>query len=121
MPPLSEHDEPARGQRRQNNSSCARPLDSSSSGGHGARPRTPAARIPDEAEELTQVRRRNPSWVIVRNEDGTYTGRRDWWGSQQVMTLSTLAELDAVLQTLNHGPAGPRVSDAPGTAEGQPT
>jgi hypothetical protein len=67
-------------------------------------------RIPDEAEELAQVRRWNPSWVIVRNEDGTYTGRRDWWGNQQIMTLPSLAELDGVLQALNQrtdGSAGP--------------
>jgi hypothetical protein len=60
-------------------------------------------RVPDEAEDLAQVRRQNPAWVIVHNEDGTYTGRREWWGNQQIMTLPTLAELAAVLQGLNHG------------------
>jgi hypothetical protein len=60
---------------------------------------------PDPAEDLALVRRRNPTWVIVCNEDGTYTGRRDWWGNQQILTVPTLAELDARLQALDRGPA----------------
>jgi hypothetical protein len=78
--------------------------------------------VPGDAEYLRQVQRRNPTWVIVHNQNGTYTGRRDWWGNQQIMTLPTLAELDAVLQAHNHGPIAPRPGDAPGAAEGrQPT
>jgi hypothetical protein len=76
-------------------------------------------RVPDEAEDLAQVRRQNPTWVIVHNENGTYTGRRDWWGNQQIMTLPTLAELATVVHGLNHDPMNrPRRGDAPGTAEG---
>ena len=60
----------------------------------------------DPAEDLALVRRRNPTWVIVRNEDGTYTARRDWWGSQQILTVPTLAELAASLQALRPGTGG---------------
>jgi hypothetical protein len=74
---------------------------------------------PDPAEDLALVRRRNPTWVIVGNENGTYTARRDWWGSQQILTVPTLAELDASLQALDQGPAGsqPCTSRAPGTPD----
>jgi hypothetical protein len=75
--------------------------------------------VPDETEDLRQVRRQHPTWVIVRNEDGTYTGRRDWCGNQQIMTLPTLGELDAVLRALDHGPMAPRLADRPGTVEGR--
>jgi hypothetical protein len=44
--------------------------------------------------ELARVRQRHPSWVIVVNADGSYTARRDFFGSQQIMTLASLAELD---------------------------
>jgi hypothetical protein len=60
---------------------------------------------PDSTEDLALVRRRNPTWVIVCNEGGTYTARRDWWGNQQILTVPTLAELDARLQALDRGPA----------------
>jgi hypothetical protein len=60
----------------------------------------------DPAEDLALVRRRNPTWVIVSNEDGTYTARRDWWGSQQILTVPTLAELAASLQALRPGTGG---------------
>jgi hypothetical protein len=75
---------------------------------------------PDPAEDLALVRRRNPTWVIVGNENGTYTARRDWWGNQQILTVPTLAELDASLQALDQGPAGnqPCASHAPSAAEG---
>ena len=75
---------------------------------------------PDPAEDLALVRRRNPTWLIVDNQNGTYTARRDWWGNQQILTVPTLAELDTTLQALDHGPAGARPGEgnAPGTAEG---
>ena len=75
---------------------------------------------PEPTENLAHVRRRNPTWVIVDNDNGTYTGRRDWWGSQQILTVPTLAELDASLQALDQGPAGnqPCASHALSTAEG---
>jgi hypothetical protein len=75
---------------------------------------------PDPAEDLALVRRRNPTWVIVGNENGTYTARRDWWGSQQILTVPTLAELDASLQALDQGPAGnqPYPDHGPSAAEG---
>jgi hypothetical protein len=46
--------------------------------------------------------------------------RRDWWGSQQILTVPTLAELDASLQALDQGPAGnqPCAGHAPSAAEG---
>lgn len=75
---------------------------------------------PDPSEGLALVRRRNPTWVIVGNENDTYTARRDWWGSQQILTVPTLAELDASLQALDRGPAGsqPCAGHAPSDAEG---
>jgi hypothetical protein len=74
---------------------------------------------PDPAEDLALVRRRNPTWVIVGNDNGTYAARRDWWGSQQILTVPTLAELDASLQALDQGPAGqPCAGHSPSTAEG---
>jgi hypothetical protein len=75
---------------------------------------------PDPAEDLALVRRRNPTWVIVGNENGTYTARRDWWGSQQILTVPTLAELDASLQALDRRPAGiqPCAGHAPSAADG---
>jgi hypothetical protein len=74
---------------------------------------------PDPAQDLALIRRRNPTWVIVDNENGTYTARRDWWGSQQILTVPALAELDTRLQALDHGPADqPRAGRAPSAAEG---
>jgi hypothetical protein len=75
---------------------------------------------PDPAEDLPLVRRRNPTWVIVDNGNGTYTARRDWWGSQQILTVPALAELDASLQALDHGPTDgrPCADGAPDTPEG---
>ena len=75
---------------------------------------------PEPAEDRAHVRRRNPTWVIVDNDNGTYTGRRDWWGNQQILTVPTLAELDARLQAVDRGPADnqPHASHAPGTDEG---
>jgi hypothetical protein len=74
---------------------------------------------PDPAGNLALVRRRNPTWVIVDNENGTYTARRDWWGSQQILTVPTLAELDNRLQALDRGPVDqPRAGRAPSAAEG---
>lgn len=51
---------------------------------------------PPPADGLAQVRCRNPAWVIVCNSDGTYTARRDFWGSQQIITVPTLDELQAL-------------------------
>ncbi len=74
---------------------------------------------PEPTENLAHVRRRNPTWVIVDNDNGTYTGRRDWWGNQQILTVPTLAELDARLQALDGGPADSQQSagHAPDPAE----
>jgi hypothetical protein len=55
---------------------------------------------PASADGLAQVRRRNADWVIVTNPDGTFTARRDFWGSQQIITVPTLGELHARLQAL---------------------
>ena len=75
---------------------------------------------PAPAGDLELVRRRNPTWVIVDNEDRTYTARRDWWGNQQILTVPTLAELDASLQALDQGPVDsqPYTSQASGINEG---
>jgi hypothetical protein len=75
---------------------------------------------PDPAEDLALVRKRNPTWVIVANQNGTYTARRDWWGNQQILTVPTLAELDSRLQALDPGPADgqPCPGHPPGTAGG---
>jgi hypothetical protein len=53
---------------------------------------------PKEIDELSWARRRHPAWVIVCNQDGTYTARRDRHGNQQIITVPTVAELDAILQ-----------------------
>ena len=75
---------------------------------------------PAPAEDLELVRRRNPTWVIVHNENRTYTARRDWWGNQQILTVPTLAELDATLRALDHGAVDsqPCTSEASGITEG---
>jgi hypothetical protein len=57
-----------------------------------------------EGDELTRVRHRHPGWVIVCNEDGTYTARRDSFGNQQILTVPTLAELDLILRGIQQGP-----------------
>lgn len=49
-------------------------------------------------EALARARCQNPAWVIVRNEDGTYTARRAFWGNQQLITVPTLCELETRLQ-----------------------
>jgi hypothetical protein len=70
--------------------------------------------------DLELVRHRNPTWVIVHNENSTYTARRDWWGNQQILTVPTLAELDATLQALDQGAVDsqPCTSEASGITEG---
>jgi hypothetical protein len=75
---------------------------------------------PAPAEDLELVRRRNPTWVIVHNENRTYTARRDWWGNQQILTVPTLAELHARLQALDQGPVDsqPYTSQTAATTEG---
>jgi hypothetical protein len=75
---------------------------------------------PDPADDLALVRRRNPTWVIVGNENGTYTTLRAWWGNQQILTIPTLAELDSRLQALDPGLADgqPYPSHTPGTTGG---
>lgn len=59
-----------------------------------------------QAELLARVRRQNPTWVIVANENGTYTARRDFWGNQQLVTVPTLEELEVRLQPSQRDPRG---------------
>jgi hypothetical protein len=49
--------------------------------------RTPAA-------ELARVKQQHPTWVIEKLDSGWFTARRDWHGSQQIITVPTLAELE---------------------------
>ena len=60
----------------------------------------------DWTEALARARCQYPAWVIVRNEDGTYTARRAFWGNQQLITVPTLGELEARLQALQPDPVG---------------
>ena len=57
-------------------------------------------------EVLVRVRCLDPAWVIVRNDDGTFTARRDAWGNQQIITVPTLEELAARLLALQRGLPG---------------
>lgn len=49
------------------------------------------------AGELAKVRARHPAWVIRMLGDGTYRAMREWFGSQQIVRVASLAELDATL------------------------
>ncbi|HUY47374.1 MAG TPA: hypothetical protein VMV92_16850 [Streptosporangiaceae bacterium] len=61
------------------------------------------------AAHLARVKAQNPSWSIERLDSGWYVARRDWHGSQQTITVPSLADLELRLNAKSGTP--PRAAD----------